>query len=118
MIGRLANNWQVSKTTSGKKVVKGSLAVKRKGTDKTDFINVVAFDKRAEVMEKYIAKGQLFGINGTLIQNNYTNKNNEKVYSYDVVISDFYFLEKKKDDTATIENVYADVLLDADDLPF
>lgn len=57
LIGRLCADPEVRYTNEGMAIAKVSLAVDRIGKDKgADFIRLVAFDKRAQIFEKYLKK--------------------------------------------------------------
>ena len=48
----------------------------------TNFINVVAFDKKAEILSQYITKGSKLSIQGKIRTGSYLDKNNVKeIYS-------------------------------------
>lgn len=64
---------------------------------KTDFIRLVAFGKTAEFMEKYIELGTRIGVTGRIQTGSYTNKDGFKVYTTDVVVSNVYFADSKKE---------------------
>lgn len=72
------------------------LAVNRKGKDAgTDFINCVAFGKNGEFAEKYLKKGQEILISGHIQTGEYVNKDNQKVFTTDVVIEEHEFCGSK-----------------------
>jgi len=60
-----------------------------------DFISCIAFEKRAEFMEKYTAKGIKLLIEGRIQTGKYTNKDGQTVYTTDVVCTDIEFAESK-----------------------
>lgn len=62
-----------------------------------DFIRLVAFGKTAEFMEKYISKGVRIGVTGRIQTGNYTHKDGYTVYTTDVVVSNVYFADSKKE---------------------
>lgn len=80
-------------------VARYSIAVdrrrKRDGDPEADFFNCVSFGKQAEFIEKYLRKGTKIVVEGELRNNNYTNRNGEKVYAIDVVVSSVEFAESK-----------------------
>lgn len=63
-----------------------------------DFIRTVAFGKTAEFMEKYITKGVRIGVTGRIQTGSYVNKDGQTVYTTDVVVSNVYFADAKKED--------------------
>lgn len=102
LIGRWTGDPEVRYTPDGKAVATGTLAVDRrvaKGStgQATDFINVQAWEKRAEFCEKYIHKGSKVAISGRIATGSYTNKEGKKVYTFTVVIEEIEFAESKGD---------------------
>lgn len=66
----------------------------RAGTEKqTDFPRVTVFGKSAENCERFLAKGRLVGIQGSLQTGSYKNKSGETVYTTDVIANRVEFLE-------------------------
>lgn len=61
----------------------------------TDFISCVCFQKTAQFAEKYLKKGAKIAICGKIQTGSYTNKDNLKVYTTDVVIERQEFVEPK-----------------------
>lgn len=62
-----------------------------------DFIRLVAFGKTAEFMEKYIDKGTRIGVTGRIQTGSYEHKDGYTVYTTDVVVSNVYFADSKKE---------------------
>ena len=71
---------------------------KREGEPTADFINCVAFGKPAEKMERYhVTKGtKIIVSRGRIETGSYTNNDNVKVYTTNVVIEEWEFAEAKK----------------------
>lgn len=80
-------------------VARFAIAVNRKfakdGETDTDFFNCTAFGKTAEFIEKYFHKGSRILLTGRIQNDNYTNKNGEKVYSVQIIVEDVEFGERK-----------------------
>ena len=81
---------------------RSTVAVKREGKQKegaptSDFINLVAFGKTAEFMEKYFKKGSAIIVTGRLTTGSYTNKDGQKVYTTDVTVEKVEFAGGKKE---------------------
>ncbi len=76
-----------------------SLAVdrrfKRQGEAETDFFNCTAFGRQAEFVEKYLRQGTKILLTGRVQNDNYTNKNGEKVYSVQIISEEIEFAESK-----------------------
>lgn len=80
-------------------IARFSMAVNRrfqKGQEQeTDFFNCTAFGKQAEFIEKYFRKGSRMLLTGRMQNDNYTNKNGEKVYSVQIIAEEVEFAERK-----------------------
>ncbi len=80
-------------------VARYSIAVDRRrkkdGDAEADFFNLVSFGKQAEFVNNYLHKGSKVAVEGELRNNNYTNRNGEKVYGMDVVVSSVEYAESK-----------------------
>ena len=80
-------------------IARFSLAVNRRfsknGEKEADFFNCTAFGKQAEFVEKYFKQGSRMMLAGRLQNDNYTNKNGEKVYTVQVIVEEVEFAEKK-----------------------
>lgn len=76
------------------------------GERESDFINVVAFDRNAENLNKFFGKGQQILISGNLRTGSYDKEDGTRVYTTDVVVDKFYFVGSKNDNaqptTATV----------------
>ena len=99
LIGRLTKDIELRKTPSGMSFARFTLAVNRRfkkdqGPD-ADFISCVAWDKRADVMYQYLRKGSQVGIEGRIETGSY-ERNGQRVYTTDVVVDNFYFLESRQ----------------------
>lgn len=101
-IGRLTKDPEVrySNGANGSTAVaRYTLAVDRKfkqeGQPTADFINCIAFGKLGEFAEKYLHKGTKIAVVGRIQTGSYTNKDNQKVYTTDVVIEEQEFCESK-----------------------
>lgn len=100
LIGRLTRDPEVRYTSDNQTAVcTFTLAIdrpKREGKEKqTDFPRVIVFGKQAENVEKYVKKGMLIGVNGSIQTGSYQNKKGETVYTTDVVAGRVEFLESK-----------------------
>ena len=89
---------------------------KRKAKDdssSTDFFTCVSFGKAAEVIGLYLKKGSRIMINGTLDNNNYTDKNGQKVYQTRIIVEEIEFADTKKEkDIAEHQNKMEEDILE------
>ena len=109
LLGRLTRDPDVRYTDGGSTIARFSLAVdrrfKQEGGDTADFINCIAFGKTAEFIERYIFKGTKIALNGRIQTGSYTNKDNVKVFTTDVVVENVEFAESKNNNSNAGSNV-------------
>ena len=103
IMGRLTRDPELRRTNSGKPVASFTVAVDRdyapEGQEKeTDFIDCVAWQGTAEFVEKYFKKGSMIVVNGRLQLRNWTDKEGNKRRSAEILASNVYFGESKKQD--------------------
>lgn len=77
----------------------------RKGEDDCDFFNCTSFGKQAEFIEKYFKQGSRMLLTGRIQNNNYTNRNSEKVYSIQIMTEEVEFGSTKGSSTPSDKNV-------------
>lgn len=106
LMGRLTRDPEVRYTDNGNSIARFTLAVdrrfKREGEADADFINCVSFGKSAEFAEKYFKQGTKIAITGRIQTGSYTNKDEQKVYTTDVVIEEQEFAESKSSSTNSV----------------
>ena len=68
---------------------------KQEGQPTADFINCLAFGKRAEFLEKYCQKGTKLVVEGSWQTGSYTNKDGQKIYTNECLIENCEFAESK-----------------------
>ena len=80
-------------------IARFSIAVNRRfsrqGDTDTDFFNCTAFGKQAEFVEKYFKQCSRMLLTGRVQNDNYTNKNGERVYSVQILADEIEFAERK-----------------------
>jgi single-strand DNA-binding protein len=100
LTGRITKNLGIERTQSNRKYTRFTLAVNRRNSNEqnqqADFINCIAWNKTAETMYQYLSKGSLIGIEGRLNTGSY-EKNGQTIYTTDVIVESFTFLEARKD---------------------
>ena len=102
LMGRLTRDPEIrySQGDNSMAIAKFSLAVdrryKKQGDEVTaDFFNCTAFGKLAEIVEKYVIKGSKVLITGRIQNDNYTNKDGQKVYGIKIMVDELDFAESK-----------------------
>ena len=78
-------------------ILKNTLAVKREfKKDETDFINITAFSKTAELIAKYTQKGSKLLVEGSLQIGSYEDKEGKKRQTADVIVRNIEFIGGNK----------------------
>jgi len=102
LIGNLGKDPEMNYTPSGMAITKFSLAVNRnrktstgERQEETDWFNIVAMDKRAEICNQYLHKGSKVYIEGRLSQRKYTDKNGIDRWMVEVIVNDMEMLTPK-----------------------
>ena len=102
LIGNIGMNPEVKTLDGGKKLAKMSIATnesyknaKGEYVKETQWHNLVAWGKTAELIEKLIKKGSEVAIEGKLINRNYTNKEDVKRYITEIEVHDFLLVGAK-----------------------
>jgi len=101
LIGHVGNEPEILNLESGKKLAKFSVATNEsyknaKGEKVTDtqWHNIVAWGKTAELVENYVPKGREVGIEGKLTSRSYEDKDGVKKYITEVVCHELLLLGK------------------------
>lgn len=120
--GRLVKDVEL-KGTIAFQIARFTVAVNRQfKKDEADFINCVAFGKKAETIEKFFKKGSPINIEGRLQTGSY-EKDGVKHFTTDVIVDNFEFVaSSKKVENKTENNMLFDDLTPVngidEELPF
>ncbi len=102
LIGHLGMNPEVKTIDNGKKFAKVSIATNEsyknaKGelVKETQWHNLVAFGKVAEIIENHLEKGSEVAVEGKLVNRNYTDKDGVKRYFTEIHVNELLLLDKK-----------------------
>ena len=104
LMGRLARDPELKRTTSGTAVTSFSLAVDRdfksqSGEKETDWIDCVAWRGTAETVCKYFTKGRMAVVEGRLQIRDWTDKAGNKRTTAEVVADNVYFADSKRSES-------------------
>ena len=101
-IGNCGRDPEIRTTPSGQKVASVSLAVTERFKDrdgqqkeKTEWVNLQAWRRQAEIMEQYVKKGSSLYVEGKLSTSSWDDQNGQKRYKTEVVVSNFQMLGSK-----------------------
>ena len=101
LIGNLGNDPEIINLESGKTLAKFTIATNEsyknasgeKITD-TQWHNIVAWGKTAQIIEKYVTKGKEVAIEGKLTSRSYEDKEGNKRYITEIVCNELLMLSK------------------------
>jgi len=101
LVGNLGNTPEIIELKGGNKLAKLSIATHDKYKDnngalieETQWHNVVAWGRVAEIAEKYLTKGREVCVNGKLSSRSYEDREGRVKYITEVVCSDIYMIGK------------------------
>ena len=100
LVGRLTRDPELRYGANNNAVMRTAIAVDRtfanqNGEREADFINITAFGNRAETMKKYLTKGSQIAVSGRIQTGSYDDKDGKRVYTTDVIIDEFQFLDSR-----------------------
>lgn len=103
LIGNLGMDPEIKTLDGGKKLAKMSLATnetyknaKGEKVTETQWHNLIAWGKTAEICEKFLKKGGEIALEGKLINRNYTDKEGIKRYVTEVEVHEILMLDARK----------------------
>ncbi len=102
LIGNLGNAPEIITLDSGKKLAKFSIATNEsyknaqgEKVQDTQWHNIIAWNKTAEFVEKYLEKGKEIAIEGKLTTRSYDDKDGNKRYITEIICSELLMLGSK-----------------------
>jgi single-strand DNA-binding protein len=101
LIGHVGQEPEIKIIEGGKKLAKLTLATnevyyndnKEKITD-TQWHNITAWGKTAEIIESFVNKGKEIMVEGKLTYRNWEDKNGEKRYTTEIIVNELLLLSK------------------------
>lgn len=133
LIGRLVKEPELRYTPNGAAVARFTLAVdrpfaNRQGEREADFIDIVVWQKQAEVCAQYLGKGRLVAVEGRLQIRSYDDSQGIRRKAAEVVADQVRFLDRPREgqaaagpeghDFGLAESGYSEVNFSEDDIPF
>lgn len=116
LVGRTTKEIELRRTNSGKSVATFTVAVNRRGkNDGADFIQCVAWNRTAEVLNQYVHKGDRVGITGSISTRKFEDNHGNRRYITEVIVQSFEFMQDKRNNS--YEPINGGVDMD-EDLPF
>lgn len=102
LIGNLGGNPEIKSLEKGNKVAKFTLATNESYSDKegkkvtdTQWHNIIAWGKTADIVEEFLTKGSEVAIEGKLTTKSYEGKEGDKKYFTEIVLNELLMLGKK-----------------------
>lgn len=103
LIGNLGDNPEVRSFEGGKKKATFSMATSEsyrnaqgQRVKETQWHNVVAWGKVADLAERYLVKGKEVAVEGKLVNRSYTDKQGQKKYITEIIISEMMLIGEKR----------------------
>jgi len=106
LVGRLGKDPEIRSTPSGTTVAKFTIATDDRFTDKsgekqerTEWHNIVAWSKLAEICGQYLRKGKLVYIEGSIRTDSWDDKESgQKRYRTEIIANQMQMLDRRGDD--------------------
>lgn len=112
LIGNLTRDPEMKQTQNGQNVTTFGIATNRdwmtsdgERKQSTEFHEVVAWAKLAEICKEYLKKGKLVYLEGYLKTRSWEDDNGEKRFRTEIVLHDMIMLEKRAKADAVSETV-------------
>jgi len=134
LIGRLTQDPELRYTPSGVQVASFTLALNRRynnrqgeKVEETTFIDIVVWQKLAELCANYLGKGRLVAVEGRLQSRSYEDKQGVRRKVVEVVATDVRFLDSSKDERSPVtggnkiaegERFASEISFNEEDIPF
>ena len=110
IIGRAVKDVELRTTQNGKNIATISVASNAQG-ERTNFFDVIVFDKLAEIASKYVKKGKQIAVSGNLQQRSWEDKSGNKRYTVEIIGRTMQLLGKNESQSNDV------VVEDIDDKP-
>lgn len=109
LVGRITKDPELRFVSVDIPMVRFSLAINRNfvnkdGNREVDFVNCIVWRKQAENLTKYISKGALLGVEGSVRTSSYDNEEGVKKYVTEILCDNIKFLESKKDQNVILND--------------
>ena len=100
LMGRLTADPELRQTPSGVSMCRITIAVDRsfvkQGEErKADFFDITFWRQQAEFVCRYFSKGRAIGVEGSIQTRDYTDKDGNRRYAFEVVADRVFFVESK-----------------------
>lgn len=122
-MGRATKDPQLQVAKNGKAYAVLTIAVDDRGNEQkpVDFFDIKCFGKVADIITKFVKKGNQILVSCKLKQNVYEKEDGTKNYSIDFILNDFEFVGSKPEEAKEQEETPKEETasnVDSKDLPF
>jgi single-strand DNA-binding protein len=104
LIGNVGKDPEIKVASNGNAVATFSLATSDRTkdqtgtwTDRTEWHNLVAFQRLAEIVRDYVKKGSKLYVEGRIQTRSWDDKDNQKHYKTEIVVNDLVLLSGRGD---------------------
>ncbi len=125
LIGNLGRDPELRYTPSGSAVTKFSLATSMRWKDRdgqqqerTDWHNIVAFGRQAEICNEYLKKGSQVYVEGRIQTRSYDDKDGNKKYITEIIVRSMQILGRKGEPEEEVPEEVGETKSEDEDLPF
>jgi len=114
LIGRLTRDPELKYTANGNAVCTFTVAVNRPYTNQAgerqaDFIDIVAWNKLAEIVAEYMTKGRLVAVEGRIQTRTYENQEGQKRKVVEVIADLVRFLDKVSSNQSSADDAWGNL---------
>jgi single-strand DNA-binding protein len=105
LVGNVGRDPQTKTIPSGKQVSEFSVATSdrmKDGTDKTEWHNIVAWDRLADLASKYITKGKQIYVEGKIQTQQWADKDGNKRSRVEILANSIQLLSAKSEPAAPV----------------
>lgn len=114
LLGNIGKEPEIRYMSNGKCVANASLATsetwKDKNTgdkqEKTEWHNLVFYDKLAEIVGKFVTKGSQIYVEGRIQTRKWQDKNGQDKYTTEIIVSDMKMLDKKGERAESVPSAH------------
>lgn len=116
LAGRLGRDPEMRSTSTGDQVASFSLATGTK--EYTQWHNVVAFKKKAELVGRFLKKGSQVIVDGELQTRKWQAKDGTDRYTTEVIVREIHFIDGRGTDSQAEYTSAANATVEDEDIPF
>lgn len=102
LVGNVVADPELRYTQAGKAITNFRIAISRPNGETADFINIVCFERQAEIAEEYLSKGRRVGIEGRLSHSTWETDAGDKRSKVEVLAHRVHLLGTRQDQAASV----------------